>query len=193
MNTVGNRHWQATDEAIVRHVVRMADELGLSKVTVASTCRELGINRSTFYEHFDDPYDVMEKTEGRLSQGMADRMAKALCESRHAAFEELFAYVAENAWFYGPHLRHGGRLSVLNALGLGDAASPYAENELDYHLAFFRSGVTAMARLWLERGCPESPHEMCAVLVREYGARNLLASQVTLRKVQADSVSCKHA
>lgn len=147
MNTAGNRHWQATDEAIVRYVVSMADELGLAKVTVAATCRELGINRSTFYEHFSDPYDVMEKTEERLSQGLAGHMAKALCESRRAAFEELFAFVAENAWFYGPHLRHGGRLSVLDSFGLGDAVPLYTENELGYHLAFFRSGLTAMIRL----------------------------------------------
>ena len=174
MNTAGNRHWRATDDAIVRHVVRAADEAGLAKVTVTATCRALGINRSTFYEHFDDPYDVMARTEERLSQGMAGRMAEALAASRRAAFEALFAHVADNAWFYGPHLRHGGRLSVLDALGLGGASSLYGGNELGYHLAFFRSGVAAMICLWLERGCPESPAEMCDVLAREYGARELL-------------------
>ena len=174
MNTKGNRHWRETDEAIVRTVVRMADGRGPSGVSVTAVCNELGINRSTFYAHYDDVGDVMGSAERDLADGLADAMAGALGESRRAAFEALFAYVADHAWFYGPHLRHGGSISVLGRFEgsplLEGAPLDRGNEGIGYRLAFFRGGVTALIARWLDRGCPESPGQMCDVLANEYRA-----------------------
>ena len=156
----------------------MADGPGLPGVSVTAVCANLGINRSTFYAHYEDAGDVMASAERRLGDGFAEAMAGALGESRRAAFEALFAYVADNAWFYGPHLRHGGGISVLGRIG--EPPSPAAlgrgDAEIGYRLAFFRGGVTALLARWLERGCPESPAQMCDVLASEYRAWEQVAA-----------------
>ena len=174
LNTKGNQHWRETDEAIVKAVVRMADELGVPGVSVTAVCNKLGINRSTFYTHYEDVGDVMASVERKLGSQLAEDMAEALGESRRAAFEALFAHVADNAWFYGPHLRHGGSISVLGRFEgsplLAGLPLDHGNEEIDYRLAFFRGGVTALITRWLDRGCPESPGQMCDVLANEYRA-----------------------
>lgn len=186
MNTKGNRHWRETDEAIVKVVVRMADGSGVSSVSVTAVCKELGINRSTFYAHYEDVGDVMATAERRLSSQLAWDMAEALGKSRRSAFEALFAHVAANAWFYGPHLRHGGSISVLERFEESTllAGTPInrGDEEIDYRLAFFRGGVTALLARWLERGCPETPGQMCDILANEYRAWEQVAQLSTASK-----------
>lgn len=38
-------------------------------------------------------------------------------------------------------------------------------------MEFFRSGITAIIKMWLAGGCKESPEDMCEVLRAEYGGR----------------------
>ena len=176
MNTKGNKHWLQTDKAIVEAVVCMADELGLSGVSVTAVCNSLGINRSTFYAHYNDVADVLTSTEKKLGNGLASAMVAGLEQSRRAAFEALFAYVSGNAWFYEPHLRHGGSISVIEHFGesptLAELAPGRGDEQIDYRLAFFRGGVTALLSRWLEHGCTESPAQMCDILASEYRAWN---------------------
>ena len=65
MNTKNNKRSQNTDEAIIRAAFE-AMLLGgkqISKITVREICEKAGINRSTFYAHYTDVYDLFERVE----------------------------------------------------------------------------------------------------------------------------------
>lgn len=40
-----------------------------------------------------------------------------------------------------------------------------------YHMEFFKSGLTSIIKLWLEKGCQETPEEMFEIVKSEYQGR----------------------
>lgn len=40
-----------------------------------------------------------------------------------------------------------------------------------YHMEFFKSGLTSIIKLWLEKGCQETPEEMFEIVKSEYRGR----------------------
>ncbi|MDQ1236464.1 AcrR family transcriptional regulator [Paenibacillus sp. SORGH_AS306] len=43
-------------------LIKLIDQVGFDAVTVQSLTREAGINRATFYQHYRDKYDLLEKS-----------------------------------------------------------------------------------------------------------------------------------
>lgn len=39
---------------------------------------------------------------------------------------------------------------------------------VEYHIEFFKSGITKIIKLWLKNGCRESPEDMVEILESEY-------------------------
>lgn len=66
-----------TDELIVRTFLEIMQKKPLNKITVKEICDKAQINRTTFYKHYLDVYDLNEKIE------------KGLFESYYGLFEVL--------------------------------------------------------------------------------------------------------
>ena len=72
MNTANNSLRQDTDRRI-REVLLSSLEQG-KEPTVGELCAGAGVNRSTFYRHYLDVYDLMEKTETEIQKGLAQTL-----------------------------------------------------------------------------------------------------------------------
>ena len=49
---------------------------------------------------------------------------------------------------------------------------------VEYHMEFFKSGLTRIIKLWLQNGCRETPEEMFEIIKSEYrGREELFAEQ----------------
>lgn len=44
---------------------------------------------------------------------------------------------------------------------------------IDYHIEFFKAGLNAIVRKWLENGCKENPKEINQILKDEYKNKNI--------------------
>lgn len=44
---------------------------------------------------------------------------------------------------------------------------------IDYHIEFFKAGLNAIVRKWLENGCKENPEEINQILKDEYKNKNI--------------------
>ena len=52
-------------------------------------------------------------------------------------------------------------------------AKKYYDNEyIDYHIEFFRAGLNAIIKKWLNNNCKESPEEMVKIVTSEYKNKN---------------------
>ena len=63
MNIKENQQYWQTHQKIKDTVMELLQQKNLKQITVAEICRTVHINRSTFYEHFLDTHDVIEKFE----------------------------------------------------------------------------------------------------------------------------------
>lgn len=182
MNTKNNQLSRATSEKIIRAVFQQIAEKRkpISRITVREICAETGINRSTFYAHYRDIYDVVEKVELRMSEMLTSSLMDTLEQtgSLRKLFEQLFSFVQAYKRFYEVYFQDMHQASVIGiAWDMIDAQTSsidfqqfgyHDQEEAQYAGAFFISGLTAMVRMWLEKGCKETPTELVDVLIRQF-------------------------
>ena len=51
------------------------------------------------------------------------------------------------------------------------AGNDFDGRYIDYHMEFFKSGITAVIKKWLNSGCRETPEEMAEIIRTEYRGR----------------------
>ncbi len=59
-----------TKMVIKKEFIKLLEKNNISKITVTSICEKAEINRATFYKYYDNPYDLLVKTESELLDNM---------------------------------------------------------------------------------------------------------------------------
>lgn len=174
-----------TRARIKRALIELMGEKGFDALTVSDVTRRARINRGTFYLHFVDKYDMLEKLEDEL----ISRLEQALLASppEHAATAvDLFPYetilgalalVSEDFDFvhaisgrggdpdFSPKLKHV--IEDLLDQGLARTGSTLrddAQMPLPYARELAISHVLCIISLWLERGGTESPEQVARMV-----------------------------
>ncbi|MEK1829353.1 TetR/AcrR family transcriptional regulator [Priestia megaterium] len=89
-------------------MTELMEEKGFEGVTVRDLTEKAGINRGTFYLHYQDKYDLLEKSENEVIQEIKEFIKKAnpneivsanLKEQPLPFIITLFEYIQENARF----------------------------------------------------------------------------------------------
>lgn len=169
-------------------------------ITISEICKKAGVNRSTFYLHYENTADLLAETGQRLlddfrSYFMVDTVALtahfADCEEKELNFitEEYLhpylSYIRDNRHVFATILKHANsfhfdavfqRLSqhvfdpILHRFG-------YPAEERKYVMMFYLSGINALVLEWLKDGCRKSIEEVSHI-IREciFGRNNLLLS-----------------
>jgi len=177
MNISGNVRYQFTEEIIEKAVLNLLKKRKYDDFTVKDICAEAGINRSSFYAHYQDINDLMIKIEAGLSKKL-----QAIWHNSDAYGEEFFAsffaFVGENKIFYKAFLKGNSpsftapdmlkkQKAAFRQLSL-DKGFNYSDAEIDYHLHYFGAGLKAVCQQWLLSGCAESPEDMAKIIYNEY-------------------------
>ena len=78
----------------------LMEEIPVSKITVKDICDRADINRTTFYAHYEDKFDLLQSIEEETllwADELIDKLLAATDErGRINILEEIFAYFAEN-------------------------------------------------------------------------------------------------
>lgn len=176
MNKKENKGYQTTHRQIMDTLIELLKGKDIKQVTVAEICRIVHINRSTFYEHFVDTYDVIEQIAAEISDEALE-LAPDVKPTKDY-FMNLFCHIREYKDFYSLFFKQGLPPSVKNKL-LPKELPPDVENiaalrhivtdvQFMYHHAFFQAGLSAIITNWLDRNCAESPEELYDILKSEY-------------------------
>ncbi len=187
MNKANNKRARNTDETIIRaaFAAMVEGKKPVSKITVREICERAKVNRSTFYAHYLDVYDLFEKVE--------QHMAELFKSNFHGdeqnwdfqeAMERSFAFIYEyreffSLYFSEPH-RANSLMHILTdpfkqqiEMFKSQAPEQGVAGEISYHLNFFTAGMGALIAHWLAHGCRETPRQLYEILKREYGERSL--------------------
>ena len=177
MNTKNNRRYKSSSEKIETAFLSLLYNHKYEEISISEICKSSGINRSTFYAHYDDINDLIIKIEGRFANSMSNIFNFGLRQNNQA-FVEMFTFVKENKFFYKaflniPYATLAETQAKNNILtNIKDKSQTLkADPSLYYRASFFGAGLKELCRLWLERDCKESPEEMAKLLIKEYGNR----------------------
>lgn len=176
MNIKENQKYQTTHRAIADALMESLKDKNIKQVTVTELCRTVHINRSTFYEHFLDVYDVLEKVAFEVSDEL--KCLPTDGEPTEADFLFLFNHIRVHRDFYSLYFRQGIPESIQakmipgeppkRAKDIAPLKGITSDVQLEYHHAFFRAGLSAIIKNWLDRDCAESPEELYNLLLTEY-------------------------
>ena len=175
MNTNYNERYKSTEEKIQRALFSLLRIRHYNDIAIKELCYEAGINRSSFYAHYQDINDLMVKIEQKLSKDIME-IFKPNIEWNKEVFTKLFEFLYKNRDFYKAYLETNEQtfmeqndfINYIKLLNYSKKISKLNQNEVIYHMAFFAGGLKAIAKSWIKTGCKETPEEMSRILREEY-------------------------
>ena len=172
-------------EAVDRRVRRTRKQLRECLVTLLKqkkvqdiTVRELtelaDLNRGTFYLHYKDVFDLLEKTESELldnfNQLVMKHDAEDLKKHPYGIFVEIYTLAYDNADLVEILLGENGDLNFLNRLkqlirdkclhDWMEVVRTGSTAVFDAYFAFIVSGCLGLVQHWLKTGLKETPVQM---------------------------------
>ena len=182
MNKAGNQRSKSTQDAIEKAVFILLKRQGYDAFSVRDVCTEAGINRSSFYAHYQDINDLMIKIESNLVQRVQETLINPISANKTNYFEDYFInffnFVKEYKVFYRAFLKTGNpSFSAPNLLSkskdqlkkLSQAKGfNYTDEEIDFHLHYFGGGLKAVTALWIQYDCKQTPEQMAKIIHDEY-------------------------
>ena len=174
------------------------------KITVSDICKESGVNRSTFYAHFTDVYDLMKKMQQDTFRDIQDTFKDTHAGNYAEYFSEssltrVLTHIKKNRLFYRACLSYGQAATDMAKdelfirymrpffLSLGFSETDADERRMQYYFRFFFAGMIEVIRLWVESDCIETPEEMAAVILKSAATSNKLSLALSLSKENTPS------
>lgn len=181
MSEKENQRIALTKRLLREGLLTLLEMQPMEKISVTELCKISGINRSTFYNHYSSPQDILYDMENKLTRDMIDITA------RHKPNVATVDCVEEVCTYLQKHKQLLNVLIVFNTdTDLVDVfrriethfASSRPQNRRDsdpdtIHLtsSFICTGCYYMIREWLIRDIPKTPREI-AELVMRFASQN---------------------
>lgn len=181
MNTCKNQRFQETEQRIKSTLLALLEEKEFAKITIGHICARCGINRSSFYLHFLDIYDLMDHIQRDIYQDMVLSFQDAAYDADHFIRREylvlILDHVRRNQVFYRAYFssHHASMDTAANLLYQNivhpmflrmecHPLSKEQQRKMKYHFHYFWDGFIGVMRLWLKNQCPESAEELGGII-----------------------------
>lgn len=173
MNTKNNRRKRESKDRMERVFVELLQTRELSEISVSDICKRAELNRSTFYANYADVYELADTVREQLESNLDVLYKDDFEQGRNSNdYLRLFRHIAENPLFYQTYFKLGYDNKYKIIKYDTTLASKYFDNRfIEYHMEFFKSGITTIIKMWLNNGCKETPEQMSDILESEYQGR----------------------
>ena len=173
MNISNNKKKKSSQEKIERTFVQLIQKKNISEISVSMICEITGLNRSTFYANYLDIYDLVDKVKLSMADDFALVQEANNAKHNYEGYLNLFRHIKDNQIFFKTYFKLEEISMSPATIYNEDMALKYYNNEyIDYHIEFFRAGLNAIIKKWLNNGCKETPEEMSNILTAEYKQKN---------------------
>jgi len=167
-----NRKLRYTKNAIRESLIELMRQKPIEAISITELCRLADINRTTFYRHYTDLFDLMEKTESELCEELYRMLRIKEQDTQYDVILRALFSVRRNKEMYRILFRQredGGFVARLIAPAYALMREQSAHVDLDASLAqmeydFLIGGITNIWRSWITGNC-EVPPERVAQLI----------------------------
>jgi len=173
MNTYNNKRKKDSQEKIEKVFIQLIQKKEIENISVSDICKIAKLNRSTFYANYIDIYDLVEKVKDRMADEFAAFQLSNNAKHDPNGYLNLFKHIKENQIFFKTYFKlEEISISPITQYHIEMAEKYYNNQYIDYHIEFFRAGLNAIIKKWLNSGCKESPEEMAEIITSEYKNKN---------------------
>lgn len=184
---INDRRTIRTKKMIRNALSELIEEKGFNDISVTDLTKRADINRGTFYLHYTDKYDLLEKVENEVIQEIQEQTKDidsinllnidALNEPLPFMIK-LFEYFKENSNFMKAILGPKGdpifhskikKFIETNLFEKGLSKTFNKENMLvpeEYFISYVLSAHLGVVQQWVESGMKKSPKDMASILTK---------------------------
>ena len=156
-------------------------------ITVKEICQRAGVNRSTFYLHYETIADLLNESVEYISNDFFKYFSgnDIISKLNDLPLDELLfikpeyiipylSYIRNNKKLFRTAVLHAGTLQFENTYKklFEHVFSPILmrfdvpENERQYTMAFYINGIIALVMEWLKNDCTESIEDISDIIIR---------------------------
>lgn len=166
---------QITKKAIAVSLKRLMSKKNLKKITVADIVRNCGLNRQTFYYHFQDKYDLVNwifyndvikavMSNRKKYDDLDSMMLKMLniMESEKPFYMQAFNSLGQNTFqTYFFDVTKGLISEILDTM---KESNGIAGDDKNFIVEFYTYGLVGIIAQWVRNGMKEAPEKLVSRL-----------------------------
>lgn len=177
MNTLNNKRKKDSRKRIEKAFIELIQNKEINEISITDLVKKAKLNRSTFYVNYIDIYDLADKIREKMFQDLLDLYKEEAIKQEHSYnYLKLFEHIKDNQIYYNTMFKLNFDFMNYydNYLDKEDAIKYYGTTKnMDYHIEFFKAGISSIIKKWLSNGCKESPEEMIEIIKSEYKGKSL--------------------
>ena len=172
-----DRRVRKTRSQLRAGLARLMQEKSIKEITVKELVEEVDINRSTFYLHYTDIYQMLECIEGELMDEITTAIqslpADPINDGGSFSFiTDMFYFLSENQDICNALLGPNGdmafvakieRLIAETILERLSDRFPKEIKDISYAYAFCLTGCVGMVKAWLSSEQQDTPEHMAKI------------------------------
>lgn len=174
-----DRRIRITKLAIRESLIELMQRLPISKISVKLICEAADINRSTFYAHYADQYDLLDKIQREVLAGINEYLSSTRfmddSEDAVSVIAQILAFARPNAPLLRVLLSEHGDSTFQSELMYLAQQKTIAElrgntrlppDIIGYLERFSITGVLAIIRGWLANDCADEPVFLATLIIK---------------------------
>ena len=175
MNKTNNKRKKESQQKIEEIFIDLIQMKQINEITVTDLCKKAKLNRSTFYANYMDIYDLANKIREKLDLEVKGFFKEEMEKQYNSDnFLKLFYHIKSNQALYKTYFKLDmDKSNSINEYDYNLYKYFYNDKYIDYHINFFKAGLNAILKMWLDNGCKESPEEINEIIISEYEGKNI--------------------
>ncbi len=173
----GNQRVVLTKRLLQEALLRIMERKPLDKINVSELCSEAGINRATFYRHYNVPRDVLVEMQSQFAEHIQSLLdMTTLIKSPYGYVEQLCTYLYEHSDLVKIFIHNNSEEDIICLFDdffvtlFSEDKSISKEHTLDNNeikliSAYMAGGGYFMLRRWLLDGIDKSPKEIAKLVL----------------------------
>lgn len=170
-------------------LLQLLEKKDFEYISIKEICTTAGVNRSTFYLHYENINDLLKETSDYIIDNFltyfSAEIVNVKIDYNSGNLEDLvfitpeyltpyLTYVKDNQKIFRTCLKHLNSLNfntmynnmVKHIFNPVLARFNFPENEREYILKFYLTGITAVVTEWLNKNCADSIDSIIRIIIQ---------------------------
>ncbi|MCD8118007.1 MAG: TetR/AcrR family transcriptional regulator [Lachnospiraceae bacterium] len=185
MNKFESKYYD-TSVRMVKAFLDILETKDFEYITVREICAKAGVNRSTFYLHYETMNDLLEESAEYISDTMSGYFEEEAQVQNVAAMDKKDLYfinaryltpwltsIKENRRLFQAALKNGHTIGMDRYTDMlkRDILAPVMQRhgialeDTEYVIAYYLEGILAMMNLWVKNNCDKDIEDMVELIM----------------------------
>ena len=173
-----------TKKLLKESLIEMLKTESIYRISIRELCQKAGINRSTFYKHYENQFDLLSEMEQDLMDNIGVALTDQVEHSRNALVQ-ILSYLESDIEFsrmlFNSNVDPNFPKKLFSMKKISDAlgilTADMDKNEAEYYTRFVLFGAYEIIHTWLNKDKRESLEWISSMLLKF-----ILESQKSLAK-----------